>query len=80
MSEAEIYERLNHLFRDLIGDESITLHPDITADDIEGWDSVTHINLIVAIEIEFGIKIRTDEMETFQNVGDMVALIRKKLS
>jgi acyl carrier protein len=77
--ESEIYSRLENIFRDVIGDESISLKPETTADDIEGWDSVTHVSLIVSIEMEFKIKIRTDEMETLKNVDEMVNLIRRKL-
>ncbi len=79
MPDSEIYDRLNEIFRDVIGDESITLTPDTTAEDVEGWDSVTHISLMVSIETQFRVKIRTDEMETLKNVGDMVALIRAKV-
>ncbi len=78
MQQADIYTRLNEIFQDVIGDESIALTPDTTAEDIEGWDSVTHISLIVSIETHFGIKIRTDEIETLKDVGDMVALIQAK--
>ncbi len=80
MSDTEIYERLNGIFRDFLEEDSINLRHDMTADDVEGWDSVTHVNLLVAVEIEFGIKNRTDEIESFKNVGDMVALIRKKVA
>jgi acyl carrier protein len=78
MREPEIYDRLNDIFRDVIGDDSIVLAPETTAEDIEGWDSVTHISLLVSIETQYRIKIRTDEMETLRNVGEMVNLIRRK--
>jgi acyl carrier protein len=76
--ESQIYERLNEIFRDVIGDDSITLTPATTAQDVEGWDSVTNISLMVSIETQFGVKIRTDEIETLKNVADMVALIQSK--
>ncbi len=79
MQEAEIYRRLESLFQDIIGDESIKLTPQTTAADVDGWDSVTHISLIVAIETQFHIKIRTDEIESLKNVGDMVQLIEQKV-
>ena len=78
MPESQIYERLNEIFRDVIGDDSITLTAATSAEDVEGWDSVTNISLLVSIETQFGVKIRTDEMETLKNVGDMVALIQSK--
>jgi acyl carrier protein len=79
VQEAEIYRRLESLFQDIIGDESIKLTPQTTAADVDGWDSVTHISLIVAIETQFHIKIRTDEIESLKNVGDMVQLIEQKV-
>jgi acyl carrier protein len=79
MPEADLYARLDDLFRDVIGDDTITLTPDTTAQDIEGWDSVTNVSLVVAIETQFKVRIRTDEVETLKNVGEMVALIQRKL-
>jgi acyl carrier protein len=78
--ESDIYEQLNNIFRDVVGDDSISLKPDTTAEDIEGWDSVTNVSLIVSIEINFKIKIRTDEMESLKNVGEMVKLIQRKVN
>ncbi len=77
MTDAEIYDRLNVLFRDIIGEDDIVLKPDTTAEDIDGWDSVTHVSLIVAIETEFHVKFRNDEMEELKNVGEMVQLIQR---
>lgn len=79
MTDSEIYRRLGTLFQDVIGDDDITLKPDTTADDIEGWDSVTHISIIVGIETEFHIKFRNDEMEELKNVGEMVHLIQRHM-
>ena len=78
MTESEIYGRLDVLFREIIGDDAIKLRPGTTADDVEGWDSVAHISIIVAIETEFQIRIRIDEMEELKNVGDMVQLIHRQ--
>ncbi len=77
MNSVEIYQKLDVLFRDIIGDDHIKLRSDTTAEDVEGWDSVTHISIIVGIESEFHIKFRTDEMEELKNVGDMVELIQR---
>jgi len=79
LKDSEIYQRLDTLFRDVIGEDDITLKPDTTADDIEGWDSVTHISIIVGIETEFHIKFRNDEMEELKNVGEMVHLIQRHM-
>ncbi len=75
----EIYERLNVVFRDVFDDEEISVNENTTANDIEDWDSLEHINLIVAIEEEFGIKFSMNEVTHMKNVGDMVKLISEKI-
>jgi acyl carrier protein len=67
-------------FHDLFDDPSITLWPEMTAEDVPEWDSFNHINLIVSIEAEFRIKFQTAELEAIHNVGAMVDRIEKKLA
>ena len=55
MSREEIYERLNEVFQDVFGDDSITVNDSTTAADVDGWDSLRHITLLAAIEDEFDI-------------------------
>ncbi len=78
MDEPTIYRILVGIFRDAFDDDSIVLRPETTADDIPGWDSFQHVNLIVAAEMKFGIKFTTSEIEALENVRDMVALIERK--
>lgn len=78
MSLDATYAGLNEIFRDLFGDEAISLTPDTTAADIAEWDSFNHINIVVAVESRFGIKFNTVEVEGLKNAGDMVALIERK--
>lgn len=73
--EEKIYEELNEIFRDIFDDESINLTPETNSDDIEDWDSLEHINLVVAIEKKFGIKFSMDEVTGMKNVGEMVKII-----
>ena len=75
MENEEIYERLNNVFRDVFDDESIVVKPETTANDIEDWDSLEHINLVVAVEQEFGMKFNMNEVTTMKDVGDMVKII-----
>jgi len=75
----DIYAQLTEIFRDVLDDDSIALCPDTTANDIEDWDSFNHINIIVAVETKFRIKFQTTEIEGLKNVGDMVAVIERKL-
>ena len=79
MSTDDIYARLTEIFRDVFDDDDIVLTPNTTAADIQDWDSFNHINLIVAIETKFGIKFQTAEIESLKNVGDMVAVIERKI-
>ncbi|WP_462380230.1 acyl carrier protein [Pseudomonas sp. Marseille-QA0892] len=78
MTEAQVLEALTPVFHDVFDDESIVLTPETTADQIEGWDSQTHVLLIVAAEQRFGIKFRTSELESLKNVGHFANLIREK--
>ena len=78
MNNDEIFARLTDIFRDVLDADDIELTPQTTARDIPDWDSANHINLIVATEMRFGIKFSNAEVEHFANVGDLVAMIRKK--
>ena len=62
-------EILNGIFRQVFDDETLTVTPETTAKDIEEWDSLTHINLVIAIEMHFGIKFGLAEMRRLRNVG-----------
>ena len=73
-----IYAPLTAIFRDVFDDESLALRPDLTAAEVENWDSLSHINLIVAIERGFKIKFATREVASLKNVGELVDLIRQK--
>lgn len=75
MSREEVYEALNEVFQDVFDDEDIRVNDATTAADIEDWDSLEHINLIVAVEKKFNIKFNMGEVNTFKNVGEMVDLI-----
>lgn len=79
MTEHEIFQELSAVFRDVFDDEAITLRPETTAEDIDGWDSQAHVTLVVATEMRFGIKFRTAELESLHNVGDFVQLIQSRL-
>ena len=75
MTREDVYGRLNDVFRDVFDDEDITVDDSTTADDIEDWDSLEHINLIVAVENAFGIKFNMGEVNAMKNVGEMVDII-----
>lgn len=79
MTEQEIFSRLIEIFRDVFDDQSIAVGPKTDASTIEEWDSLMHINLIVAAEMGFGVKFRSFEIDELKNVGDFAQLILKKL-
>ena len=79
MSREEVYEKLNEVFRDVFDDEDIVVTDATTSDDIEDWDSLEHITLIVAIEKAFGVKFNMGEANKFKNVGDMVNVIMSRI-
>ena len=78
--DKEIYDRLNNVFRDIFDDNSIVVTPETTSNDIEDWDSLEHINLIVAVEQEFGMKFNMNEVTTMKNVGEMVEIIKSRMN
>ncbi len=71
----DIYARLTEVFRDVFDDETIVINENTTSNDIEKWNSFEHINLIMSVEEEFGIKIPMKKVSTMKNVGEMVQLI-----
>lgn len=75
MTREEVYVRLNEVFRDVLDDETIELNDQTVADDVDGWDSFEHINLVVAVEEEFSFKIPMGKVVTMKNVGEMVDII-----
>ena len=79
-----VLQQLQHIFQDVFDDESIKLADDQTASDIEGWDSLGHINLMIAVEQKFGIKFATAEISLLkdkgQNIGSLVKMISGKVA
>lgn len=72
-------EALEPVFQEVFDDNSIHLTRTTTADDIDEWDSLTHMNLVIALELKFKIKFALGELQTLRNVGEMLDLINKKL-
>ena len=75
MTREAVYECLNKVFQDVFDDEDITVNDATTSADIEDWDSLEHINLVAAVEQEFGIKFTMGQVVTMKNVGEMVDII-----
>ena len=75
MTREEVFERLNKVFQEVFDDETIEVNDDTTSEDIDDWDSFEHINLIVAVEEEFSIKIPMGKVVPMKNVGEMADII-----
>lgn len=79
MTEDDIWRELTEVFRDIFEDDDIVIGPETTAEDIEGWDSLSNIQLLVAIEKAFnGVTFNTGEVANLRNVGEMVEVIKQK--
>ncbi|MEQ3307157.1 acyl carrier protein [Fusobacterium varium] len=72
-------EKLQEIFRDIFDDEELVITEEMTATDIEDWDSLAQINLIIAIEKEFGVKFNLEEVSKLKNIGEMLDLIKLKV-
>lgn len=73
-----IRARLTQVFHDVFDDDKIVLRDDMTAADIEDWDSLTHINLVVAAEKEFNTRFDLKEVKSLKNVGEFIGMIKGK--
>ncbi|MBF0541683.1 MAG: acyl carrier protein [Nitrospirae bacterium] len=76
----DIKEELQEVFRDVFDEEGIVISNEMTASDIDEWDSLSHIQLIVAVEKKFKVKFQTAEIIKLQNVGEFIELLQKKLN
>lgn len=78
MEKSQILDEVQAIFREVLDNEEIVLATETTADDIEEWDSLTHIQLIVAIEKHFKIRFTSREILSWQNVGQLIDSIAAK--
>lgn len=76
----DIRERVQNIFRDIFDDDTIVLEEGMTAEDIEGWDSLTHFQMIMEVEIDFNIKFTTKEISNLATVGELLNLIEAHLN
>ncbi len=80
MTSEEIKNKLTEIIRDVLDDDTINLTRETTAKDVEDWDSLAHISIIVAVEKEFKAKFDLYDIKRLKNVGDMIDLINTKIS
>ena len=79
MNRKDILNQVQDVFRDELELEDLVLTDETTADDVEEWDSLSHIQLVVALEKDFGIKFTSREILSWDNVGDLVECIERKI-
>jgi acyl carrier protein len=78
MESTEIYRQLTAVFHEVFDDEDIVARPELTASDVEEWDSLRHIRLIISVEKTFQIRFSASEVSDLKNVGELATLIQSK--
>ena len=80
MSEQEVFEKIQDIFKDIFDDENLEISYSTNSSHIEDWDSLNHINLIVAIETELNVKFDLEEVATLKDIGAMINMLLAKLN
>lgn len=80
MTENELLTQHSLIFADVIDEGEVNFTMDTTADDVEGWNSLNHVQIIAAVEKKYGLRFSLSEIQFFKNVGDLVNAIKEKLS
>lgn len=75
----EIYQKLTTIFRDVFDEDNLSVTPQTTADDVDGWDSLTHVRLVLAVSKAFGVRFSAAEIGSLKNVGEFATLIEQKV-
>jgi acyl carrier protein len=76
----DLHAQLQDVFHQVFSDRSIEIRPEMTAADVEAWDSLTHITLIMEVESKFGVRFRNAEVARLKNVGDLINLVKTHLA
>jgi len=79
MERNEIIEKITGIFREVFGDKNIVINDEMTANDVENWDSLTHMLMITKVEDELGIKFKLKELNRLKKVGDLISIVESKL-
>jgi acyl carrier protein len=80
MSPELVKSKLTQILRDVFDDETLVAEPALTAEEVDDWDSLNHIRLILTVEREFGIKFAASETTALKNVGELLSLIQAKIA
>ena len=79
MERSEILKRVEEIFREELGQSNLIITDDTTAEDVEGWDSLSHVQLVAVMEDVFGIEFSSREILSWDNIGDLIDSIQKKV-
>ena len=79
MEREDILKRVEQIFREELGQDDIVLNDETTAEDVDGWDSLSHVQLVAVMEDAFGIEFSSREILSWDNVGDLIDSIQKKV-
>ncbi|MBR3492366.1 MAG: acyl carrier protein [Bacteroidales bacterium] len=79
MERQVIIEKITEIFREVFGDNNIVITDEMTATDVENWDSLTHMQMITKVEDELGIKFKLKELNRLKKVGDLISIVESKL-
>lgn len=79
MDRNELLSQINTIFKDILDDDEVVVNETSTANDVDDWDSLTHIQLVVAIEKHFKIRFTSKEIQSWKNVGEMLTSIQNKV-
>jgi acyl carrier protein len=80
MDKRQIFDQVQKIFRDVFDNQSLAIKPEMNSADIEDWDSLAQINLVVAMEKEFSLSFKLAEIQALDNIGGMVDLIERKVN
>lgn len=78
MTETEILAKLQTTFADVLDEDDLVLTPQTTAQDVDGWDSLSHVRLVLTVEKAFGVKLSAGEIGRLKNVGDLIVLLQAR--
>lgn len=80
MNNEEINSKIQEIFRDVFQAPALVINPEMTANDVDKWDSLTHLTMIAKVEEAFGFRFKLKEMVKMKNVGDMLTIINEKVN
>jgi acyl carrier protein len=78
MTEEEIYRKLTAIFRDVFDDDELVARPELTAEDVPDWDSLSHVRLILTVARQFQTHFSAAEIADLKDVGDLAAMLKRK--